>query len=147
MRAMVIDSFPRATSTVLICLFVVGSVRADLAPGIDEEKHSWTEYSYEPYPFPYYVEDVDRYPASTPPQGTVNRHGELEYIGSGIFGAHWFVDAGEAVWHFVTAGDPSNEVVLLIHGHPDTWYAFSKVMAQLADTYYVIAVDTPSDQS
>ncbi|MEL6761439.1 MAG: alpha/beta hydrolase [Myxococcota bacterium] len=110
----------------------------------DEEKFepAWTRYSYKPYPFPYYVDDVDRYPAATPPAGTVNRHGELEYVGGGVFGAHWFVEAEDAVWHFVTAGDVSKDVVLLIHGHPDTWYAFSKVMVELADSYYVIAVDT-----
>lgn len=110
----------------------------------DEEKSepAWTRYSYKPYPFPYYVDDVDRYPAATPPAGTVNRHGELEYLGSGIFGAHWFVEAEDAVWHFVTAGDLAKDVVLLIHGHPDTWYAFSKVMVELADSYYVIAVDS-----
>ncbi|MEM6532968.1 MAG: alpha/beta hydrolase [Myxococcota bacterium] len=108
----------------------------------NEKESSWAEFSYEPYPLPYYVDDVDRYPAAKPPKGTVNRHGELEYVGNSHFGAHWFVEANGAVWHFVTAGDPSNDVALLIHGHPDTWYAFSKVMALLADNYYVIAVDT-----
>lgn len=106
------------------------------------EQPEWTEYSYEPYPFPYYVDDVKRYPATSPPEGTVNRHGELEYLADGVFGAHWFVDVEGAAWHFVTAGDPSNEVVLFVHGYPDTWYAYSKVMAELADDYYVIAVDT-----
>lgn len=106
------------------------------------EPPSWQPYSYEPYPFPYFVEDRDRYPQAPAPSGTVNRHGELEHIGNGVFGAHWFVRASEPVWHFVTAGDPSNDVVLFVHGYPDTWYAYSKVMQLLADDYYVIAVDT-----
>ncbi|MEO1035181.1 MAG: alpha/beta hydrolase [Pseudomonadota bacterium] len=106
------------------------------------EKYTWTQYSYEPYPFPVYVDDRDRYPAATPPAGTVNRHGEIEHIGEGVFATHWFVDANGPVWHFVTAGDPSKDVILFIHGYPDTWYAYSKVMAKLADDYYIVAVDT-----
>ncbi|MEO1594983.1 MAG: alpha/beta hydrolase [Pseudomonadota bacterium] len=109
---------------------------------IAESAPSWTPYSYEPYPFPYYVDDRDRYPQAPAPAGTVNRHGELEHIGDGVFAAHWFVRASEPVWHFVTAGDPSDDVVLFVHGYPDTWYAYSKVMRLLADDYYVIAVDT-----
>jgi len=113
---------------------------------IDERRgdavQTWTKYSYEPYPLPYFIEDKDRYPAAEPPAGTLNRHGELEYLGNAVFGAHWFVNANNAVWHFVSAGDPADDAVLLIHGHPDTWYAYSKVMAELAETYYVIAVDT-----
>ncbi|MEO0550651.1 MAG: alpha/beta hydrolase [Pseudomonadota bacterium] len=105
-------------------------------------EYSWTKYSYEPYPFPYYVEDTSRYPEGQAPQEAVNRHGEVEYIGDGVFGAHWFVDVEGATWHFVTAGDPSKEPVLFIHGYPDTWYAYHKVMADLADDFYVIAVDT-----
>ncbi|MEM7704233.1 MAG: alpha/beta hydrolase [Pseudomonadota bacterium] len=107
-----------------------------------EAAAAWSEYSYEPYPYPVFVSDVGRYPATRPPEGTVNRHAEIEYIGDGAFGVHWFVTANDATWHFVTAGDPANDVVLMIHGHPDTWYAFSKVMSRMADRYYVIAVDT-----
>ena len=63
-------------------------------------------------------------------------------IGNGVFAEHWFVQATEPVWHFVTAGDPANDVVLFVHGYPDTWYAYAKVMRLLADDYYVLAVDT-----
>ncbi|MEM7583573.1 MAG: alpha/beta hydrolase [Acidobacteriota bacterium] len=126
----------------LIALLLLGLCSSQPVTADEETGSTWTQYSYEPYPHPYYVDDIDRYPAATPPSGTVNRHGELEYIGNGVFGAHWFVSAKGATWHFVTAGDQSKDVVLLVHGHPDTWYAFSKVMARLADRYYVIAVDT-----
>lgn len=128
-----------------IALFCTASLGAALASAQGTEagaEHSWSPNSYEPYPFPYYVLDTERYPAAEPPEGTVNRHGELEYLGNGVFGAHWFVDAGDATWHFVSAGDQQEDVVLLIHGHPDTWYAYRNVMADLAKDYYVIAVDT-----
>lgn len=105
-------------------------------------EHSWSPNSYEPYPFPYFVIDTSRYRAAEPPEGAVNRHGEMEYLGNGVFGAHWFVDAGDATWHFVTAGDQQKDVVLLVHGHPDTWYAYRHVIADLSKDYYVIAVDS-----
>lgn len=80
----------------------------------DEQRPEWTADSYVRYPFPVFVDDINRYPGSAPPAGTVNRHGEIEYIGDGVFGVHWFVAANNATWHFVTAGDPSKDTVLLI---------------------------------
>lgn len=130
---------------VSIALVCAASLSTALASAQDTEanvEYSWSPNSYEPYPFPYYVVDTARYRAAEPPEGTVNRHGELEYLGNGVVGAHWFVDAGDATWHFVTAGDQQEDVVLLIHGHPDTWYAYRSVMADLSEDYYVIAVDT-----
>lgn len=102
---------------------------------------AWEEFTYEPYPLARISEDADRYPAAVPQTLTVSQHGEIEYLGGAVFGTHWFVDADGPVWHFVTAGDPSDEVVLMVHGWPDTWWANADVMAHLADDYYVIAVD------
>lgn len=96
---------------------------------------------YEPYPLAQITDEM-RYPAAPQPRGTVNRHGEVEYLGHNVFGLHWYVSASDAVWHFVTAGDPDDEVILFIHGHPDTWWSWHEVMALLADDFYVIAVDT-----
>ena len=106
------------------------------------QQYAWTKNSYEPYPLPHFVDDIDRYPEAAPPPEAVNRHGEIEYIGNGQFGAHWFVDIEGAVWHVVTAGDRSKDPVLFIHGYPDTWFAYHKGMADLAEDYYVIAIDT-----
>ncbi|MEM9211950.1 MAG: alpha/beta hydrolase [Pseudomonadota bacterium] len=106
------------------------------------EDIAWDAGSYEPYPLPYFVDDIERYPSTTPAEGAVNRHGEVEYIGEGVFATHWFTEIGGAAWHYVTAGDPSNDVVLLLHGYPDTWYAYSHVMAKLSDEYYVVAPDS-----
>ncbi|MEM1274353.1 MAG: alpha/beta hydrolase [Pseudomonadota bacterium] len=96
---------------------------------------------YEPYALAQITPEI-RYPAAQQPPGTVNRHGEIEYLADNVFGIHWYVEANEAVWHFVTAGDPQDEVILFIHGHPDTWWSWHEVMAYLADDFYVIAVDT-----
>lgn len=100
-----------------------------------------TPDDYEPYPLAQITNEM-RYPAAEPPVGTVNRHGEVEYLGHNVFGLHWYIEANDAVWHFVTAGDPGNEAIRLVHGHPDTWWSWHEVMALLADDFYVIAVDT-----
>lgn len=107
----------------------------------DGTEADWVEFSYEPYPLARISEDAGRYPEATPASKRVSRHGEIEHLGHGVFGTHWFVAAGGPVWHFVTAGDPANEAVVMIHGYPDTWWANADVMALLADDYYVIAVD------
>jgi len=121
--------------------FVFGCVFYS-APAIAEEGGSeWEEFSYDAYPLARIAVDANRYPEAAPQTLRVSRHGEIEHLGMGVFGTHWFVDADGPVWHFVTAGDPSDDVVLMVHGYPDTWWANADVMALLADDYYVIAVD------
>ena len=96
---------------------------------------------YAPYPLAQITDEL-RYPAAQPPAGTVSRHGEIEYLANNVFGTHWYVEATAAVWHLVTAVDPEDEVILFVHGHPDTWWSWHDVMSYLADDFYVIAVDT-----
>jgi len=112
-----------------------------LASGLAHADGIRVPSNYEPYPLAQITDEM-RYPAAPQPSGTVNRHGEIEYLADNVFGTHWYVEANEAVWHFVTAGDPDDEVILFIHGHPDTWWSWHQVMAHLADDFYVIAVDT-----
>lgn len=96
---------------------------------------------YAPYPFAQITDDI-RFDAAEQPAGTVSRHGEIEYLANNVFGTHWYVEANAAVWHFVTAGDPEDEAILFVHGHPDTWWSWHKVMSYLANDFFVIAVDT-----
>ncbi|UIJ34350.1 alpha/beta fold hydrolase [Allobranchiibius sp. GilTou73] len=44
--------------------------------------------------------------------------------------------------HYVTAGT-SGEPILLVHGFPETWWAFHKLLPLLATEHRVIAVDLP----
>lgn len=128
-----------------IALATLTAIGASAAFAEGEEPITWEPYSYEAYPLARISEDADRYPMAMPASLSVNQHGEIEHLGDAVFGTHWFVDAdqvdGGPVWHFVTAGDPADEVVLMIHGYPDTWWANAEVMALLSDEYYVIAVD------
>ena len=139
----------RTTLTTAFLLSVVSIVTADAQEA--QPLPSYQTYSlaqavrnspdYEPYPLAQIADEM-RYPAAEPPAGTVSRHGEVEYLGHNVFGLHWYVEANEAVWHFVTAGNPEDEVILFVHGHPDTWWSWHEVMAMLSDDFYVIAVDT-----
>ncbi len=82
-----------------------------------------------------------RYPAPTTfPLGAENAHGEIEMIG-GVAATHWYVEAEDITWHFVTTGDPSKEPLVLIHGFPESWYTFHHQLRDLSDQFYCIAVD------
>ena len=50
-----------------------------------------------------------------------------------------YVDAGDVRLHVVTGGD--GPPLLLVHGWPETWYAWRHVMPALAKDFTVIAVD------
>lgn len=45
--------------------------------------------------------------------------------------------------HYVRGGKPGRDVVVLVPGWPQTWYAWRKMMPKLADRFDVIAVDPP----
>jgi len=47
--------------------------------------------------------------------GAEYAHGEIEIIGD-VEATHWHVAADGIPWHFVTAGDPVNEPLVLVHG-------------------------------
>ena len=132
-------SFRQTLSGTAVALLMSLSVAS---PAIAEgDEPTWEEFSYEPYPLARISDETSRYAEAIPQTLKVSQHGEIEYLGFGAFGTHWFVEADGPVWHFVTAGDPADEVVLMVHGYPDTWWANAEVMALLSDEYYVIAVD------
>ncbi|WP_426593484.1 alpha/beta fold hydrolase [Cellulomonas sp. McL0617] len=53
---------------------------------------------------------------------------------------HAALDGGDL--HYVTAGDAGTPV-LLVHGFPESWWAFHKVIPLLAAAHRVVAVDLP----
>ncbi|MFE4964524.1 alpha/beta fold hydrolase [Streptomyces sp. NPDC056660] len=56
---------------------------------------------------------------------------------------HRWVDAGGIRLHAVEGGQPDGPAVVLLAGFPQTWWAWRKVMPQLADRFRVIAIDLP----
>lgn len=59
----------------------------------------------------------------------------------GVAVEHSFVDAGGLRMHVATAGDPDAEPVVLLHGWPQHWYAWRRLIGPLAGRYRVICPD------
>jgi len=55
--------------------------------------------------------------------------------------SHRMVQAGEIRMHVVEAGDEDAPPVLLLHGWPQNWFAYRKLIPNLAERYHVIAPD------
>jgi pimeloyl-ACP methyl ester carboxylesterase len=53
--------------------------------------------------------------------------------------SHHHYDTGEVVLHYVRAGQ--GEPVLLLHGWPQSWYCWHKIMPALSERYSIIAPD------
>src|ERR1700733_267568 len=54
--------------------------------------------------------------------------------------SHHLADVNGAQLHYVSAG-PAGSPVLLVHGWPETWWAFRKLIPLLATAHRVFAVD------
>jgi microsomal epoxide hydrolase len=57
--------------------------------------------------------------------------------------AHRFETIDGTRLHYVSGGAPDGEIVVLLAGFPESWFAWRKVMPLLAARYRVIAVDLP----
>lgn len=85
-------------------------------------------------------------PSRLPPgvELTRNHDGQVEMLGR-IEVTHRFIEAKGAVgpvrWHYVEAGDPKNETIIYLHGHPESWYGGRHQIEHFADRYFVIAPD------
>lgn len=82
--------------------------------------------------------------ATVPAISNLASEGATEVIG-GVTVRHRFVSApgavGEVKWHFVEAGLPDAPTVLLVHGHPYSWFQWQAIIPRLSERYRVIAVD------
>lgn len=57
--------------------------------------------------------------------------------------AHYYATVEGVRLHYVKGGNPQGEVLLLLAGFPQSWYAWRQVMARLADRYLIITPDLP----
>ncbi|QGY31866.1 alpha/beta fold hydrolase [Pantoea cypripedii] len=57
--------------------------------------------------------------------------------------AHFYTTVDGVRLHYVSGGNPQGEVLLLLAGFPQSWYAWHQVMAELGDRYFIIAPDLP----
>ncbi|WP_428391371.1 alpha/beta fold hydrolase [Lichenicoccus sp.] len=56
---------------------------------------------------------------------------------------HRFATVDGVRLHHVTGGKPDGEVIVLLAGFPESWFAWRKVMPLLASSYRIIAPDLP----
>ncbi len=56
-------------------------------------------------------------------------------------GQSGFADSGGVKIHYVAQGEPTNPVIVLIHGFPDYWYSWRDQMPALAKHFRVVAMD------
>lgn len=54
---------------------------------------------------------------------------------------HFYKTAGGVNWHYIEAGNPDGEVILLVHGLPEGYYSWEKVIPLLDQSYRIIAID------
>lgn len=55
--------------------------------------------------------------------------------------SHHYLEAGGVRWHYVEAGNPTGPAVLMLHGLPESWYSWSKVLPLLDPSYRYILPD------
>lgn len=77
----------------------------------------------------------------TLPPGATNRPGERETLPNGTEVTHRFTEVDGVVSHIVTAGPDDAPTVLVLHGLPETWWAWHNQIGALAASYRVVAVD------
>lgn len=83
------------------------------------------------------------WPEAPPPPGIHDRPGDREYL-HGIEVRHRYLKSADIVWHCVTAGPEDGESVIMLHGYPESWFAFHHQIAALAKCgFHVIAFDLP----
>ena len=55
---------------------------------------------------------------------------------------HQNIQTNGIVLHVATAGDPSNPMLLFLHGFPEFWYAWRHQLETLSDDFFCVAPDT-----
>lgn len=54
---------------------------------------------------------------------------------------HKYLQVGMVHWHYVEAGDAGGPTVVLLHGLPESWYSWSKVIPLLDPSFHYIVPD------
>ncbi|HKP91307.1 MAG TPA: alpha/beta hydrolase [Thermoleophilaceae bacterium] len=54
---------------------------------------------------------------------------------------HRYEQVGELRMHYAEAGDPAADTLLLVHGWPQNWWAWRRLIGPLAERFHVIAPD------
>ncbi len=69
-----------------------------------------------------------------------NQDGDTELLGD-IMITHRFVEAKSIRWHYIEAGPSKAEIIVFLHGVPESWYTWHYQIQDLAKEYHVYAFD------
>lgn len=69
-----------------------------------------------------------------------NKEGDTEMLGA-VKVTHHFVEADSVNWHYVETGPEDAELVIFMHGLPESWHTWHAQIEDLADTYHIYAFD------
>jgi epoxide hydrolase 4 len=87
------------------------------------------------------------YSCATSPQSLPEKNAAFRALNQGAHEAadseyvHKYLEAGGVRWHYVEAGNPSGPVVLMLHGLPESWYSWAKVLPLLDPAFHYIVPD------
>jgi pimeloyl-ACP methyl ester carboxylesterase len=99
-------------------------------------------HRHDPAPFGPIAARLADLPDAAAPRA--NTDGESESLGS-LAATHRFIQApgdSELVrWHVVECGPADAEVLVLLHGVPDSWWQWHHVMEALGSAYRCVAID------
>ncbi len=66
---------------------------------------------------------------------------ELAHTTADAAFTHKYLQVGTVRWHYVEAGNPSGQMVLMLHGLPESWYSWVKVLPHLDPSFHYIVPD------
>jgi pimeloyl-ACP methyl ester carboxylesterase len=66
---------------------------------------------------------------------------QVAHDAAGSAFAHRYLQVGTVRWHYVEAGDPAGPTILLLHGLPESWYSWVKVLPLLDRSFHYIVPD------
>lgn len=73
-----------------------------------------------------------------------DNEGDTEVLDGVTFTHHFIYGPGDderVLWHYAECGPANAEVIVFLHGIPDSWFQWYHQMAALSDRYRCIAVD------
>lgn len=86
--------------------------------------------------------DMINWPEGPPPEGIVDQPGSTEMLGN-VAVTHRYLEGGGITWHAAVAGNEGRLPIIMLHGYPESWYAFHHQIMTLAEDFYIIALDLP----
>lgn len=75
------------------------------------------------------------------PTTPMNKDGDREFLNDATTVIHHFKTVLGVRYHYVTAGNPNKEAVVLVHGAPESWYAWHHQIIALSKEYFVLTLD------